>query len=75
MLDLNIAFDRFASIGTVMHYILVISDRICYIIFEDAYSLVDTSKLQQYARSRASAAIGVEDGGAGGHVTPLPRLK
>jgi len=25
MSDLNIAFDRFASIGTVMHYILVIS--------------------------------------------------
>jgi len=31
MLHLNIAFDRYASIGTVMHYILVISflDRIC----------------------------------------------
>jgi len=25
MSDLNIAFDRYASIGTVMHYILVIS--------------------------------------------------
>jgi len=25
MLHLNIAFDRYASIGTVMHYILVIS--------------------------------------------------
>jgi len=27
MSHLNIAFDRFASIGTVMHYILVISTR------------------------------------------------
>jgi len=29
MSHLNIAFDRYASIGTVMHYILVISEPFC----------------------------------------------
>jgi len=31
MSHLNIAFDRYASVGTVLHYILVISDLCIYI--------------------------------------------
>jgi len=57
MSDLNIAFDRYASIGTVLHYILVISERWGVERSKDCNTATVVSTKPQ--RSNATRSVGM----------------